>query len=381
MSNSVLSLFWLDAQEAILRFKSYISRITNRVTPFVGLRGSLAGDQTARMLHVLLVILVVLSVVVWIATIPIARVSFARIFDTLVLEASYAAALVLLRFGDFRRASLAYLAGIWSWATLVCFSYGGIHSPGALLYVSLPVSAAWLLGYKDAVRTAAWCLFGALAFTILEMAHVNLPVQAQATPLGVWNLLVHAVLINTIPVGQIIGRLQEALKELQQHQQHLESVVDQRTRELTEARDQAESANRAKSAFLANMSHELRTPLSVILASSELLSECDPSPSQREDIAAIGRSGQHLLGLIDDVLDVAKIEAGKEELAIAPSDLLSTVRTVVEMMRGRADEKQLGLFTSKLLECRATSTSMRRSCGKSLSTCSATPLNSQKKEA
>ncbi len=156
-------------------------------------------------------------------------------------------------------------------------------------------------------------------------------------------MLVHAVLINTIPVGQIIGRLQEALKELQQHQQHLESVVDQRTRELTEARDQAESANRAKSAFLANMSHELRTPLSVILASSELLSECDPTPSQCEDIAPIGRSGQHLLGLIDDVLDVAKIEAGKEELAIAPSDLLSTVRTVVEMMRGRADEKQLGL--------------------------------------
>ncbi len=196
-------------------------------------------------------------------------------------------------------------------------------------------------------------------------------------------MLVQAVLINAIPVGQIIGRLQEAFKELQQHQQHLESVVDQRTRELTEARDQAESANRAKSAFLANMSHELRTPLSVILASSELLSECDPSPSQREDIAAIGRSGQHLLGLIDDVLDVAKIEAGKEELAIAPSDLLSTVRTVVEMMRGRADEKlNLALqFTSKLLKCRATSTSMRRSCGKSFLTCSATLLNSQKKEA
>jgi len=99
----------------------------------------------------------------------------------------------------------------------------------------------------------------------------------------------------------------------------------------------------AKSAFLANMSHELRTPLSVILASSDLLSESDPTADQREDVDAIGRSGEHLLGLIDDVLDVAKIEAGKEELAIAASDLISTVRTVVEMMRGRAEEKHLTL--------------------------------------
>ena len=91
------------------------------------------------------------------------------------------------------------------------------------------------------------------------------------------------------------------------------------------------------------MSHELRTPLSVILASSDLLSESNPTPDQREDIAAIGRSDKHLLGLIDDVLDVAKIEAGKEELAIAASDLISTVRTVVEMMRGRAEEKHLAL--------------------------------------
>ena len=120
--------------------------------------------------------------------------------------------------------------------------------------------------------------------------------------------------------------------------------MTQRTTEVVEARDQAESANRAKSAFLANMGHELRTPLSVILISSQLLTESDPTPDQDEQIAAIGRSGEHLLGLIDDVLDVAKIEAGKEELAIAASDLASTVRTVVEMMRGRgAEEKHLAL--------------------------------------
>ncbi len=253
-------------------------------------------------------------------------------------------ALVLLRRGNFRGASLAYLAGTWIWATLVSSFFGGVHSPGALLYVSLPASAAWLLGSTAAVWTGGGCLLSALVFTVLEMTHASLPFQRMATPLGTWFVILQAVLINAAPVGQIIGRLRETLWELQQHKHQLESLVDQRTQELTQARDQAQSANKAKSAFLANMSHELRTPLSVILASSDLLSESNPLPDQLEDIAAIGRSGEHLLGLIDDVLDVAKIEAGKEELAIAASDLISTVRTVVEMMRGRAEEKHLAMI-------------------------------------
>jgi signal transduction histidine kinase/CheY-like chemotaxis protein len=326
-----------------LRFKPYILRMMNRVTQYIGLRGSLAADQTARMLHLLLAILAVWLAAGWVATIPFATMSLPRIFNPVVQESSYVIALVLLRLGSFRRASLAYLAGTWMWATLVCFSFGAVQSSGALLYVSLPASAAWLLGSTAAIWTAGVCLLSALVFTVLEMTHTSLPFQHVATPLGTWFVIVQAVVINAIPVGQIIGRLRETLKELQRHQQHLESLVEQRTHELVEARDQAESANRAKSTFLANMSHELRTPLSVILASSELLSESDPTAEQREDIAAIGRSGEHLLGLIDDVLDVAKIEAGKEELAIAASDLISTVRTVVEMMRGRAEEKHLAL--------------------------------------
>jgi signal transduction histidine kinase/CheY-like chemotaxis protein len=317
-------------------FKLHISRIIKRVTLFIRLRGLLAADPTARMLHALLVTLLVWLVAAFVVTIPFAPVSVPRISYPAVTAASYVTALVLLRLGHFRRASLAYLAGIWIWATLVCFSGGGVRSSGTLLYVSLPVSAAWLLGYKAAIRTAAWCLFGALVFTVLEMNHVSLPLQLRPTVLGIWALIVQAILVNAIPVGQIIGRLQATLQELQQHQQNLESLVEQRTH-------QAEAANRAKSVFLANMSHELRTPLSVILASSSLLGDSNPTVDQLEDIRAIGRNGEHLLGLIDDVLDVAKIEAGKEELAIAASDLISTVRTVVEMMRGRAEDKHLAL--------------------------------------
>ena len=295
------------------------------------------------MLHVLLAALAVWMAAGWVATIPFAPKSFPRYFNPLVQEASYVIALILLRRGHFKRASLAYLTATWIWATLVCFSFGGVRSPGAVLYVSLPVSAAWLLGSTAGIWTAVACMLSALVFTVLEMTHASLPFQSQATPLGIWVVIVQAVLITAIPVGQIIGRLRETLEDLQRHQQHLESLVEQRTRELQHARDQAEAANRAKSAFLANMSHELRTPLSVILTYSFLLSESSPTADQREDIDAIGRSGEHLLGLIDDVLDVARIEAGKEDLAIAAADLLSTVRTVVAMMRGRAEEKHLAL--------------------------------------
>jgi signal transduction histidine kinase len=306
-------------EQEMLRFKPYISRTMHRVTLSIGLRGSLVADQTARMLHVLLTTLAVWLAAGWLATMPFAQVSFSRVFNSLVMEVCYAIALVVLRLGHFRRASLAYLAGTWIWATLICFSYGGVRSPGALLYVSLPVSAAWLLGYKAAIRTAGGSLLGALVFTVLEITHASLPFQRQATPLGIWFIIVQAVLINAIPVGQIIGKLRDTLKELKRYQEHLESLVNHRTHELVEARDQAQSSNRAKSAFLANMSHELRTPLSVILASSELLSQSDPTADQCEIIGAIGRSGEHLLGLIDDVLDVAKIEAGKEVLRSQPS--------------------------------------------------------------
>ena len=84
------------------------------------------------------------------------------------------------------------------------------------------------------------------------------------------------------------------------------------TRELQIAKDAAEAANRAKTTFLANMSHELRTPLNAILGFTNLLREEDVSEKQRGDLDIINRSGEHLLNLINDVLDVAKIEAGNQ---------------------------------------------------------------------
>lgn len=132
-------------------------------------------------------------------------------------------------------------------------------------------------------------------------------------------------------------------EELRRYRDDLEETVRQRTAQLLLARDEAEAANKAKSVFLANVSHELRTPLNAILGFSALLrQERGLSKFQAESLDIINRSGEHLLSLINDVLEMAKIEAGRLQLESTPVDLSGLVREVVEMMRVRAEQK--GLF-------------------------------------
>jgi signal transduction histidine kinase/CheY-like chemotaxis protein len=139
---------------------------------------------------------------------------------------------------------------------------------------------------------------------------------------------------------------QKAEADLQQHRDQLEDLVRERTREYQQACREAEAANRAKSDFLSHMSHELRTPLNGILGYAQILQR-DRNATQRqcENLEAIISCGDHLLALINDVLDLSKIEAGRLEVDQASLNLEKLLGGITDVVRGRASRKGLTFET------------------------------------
>jgi signal transduction histidine kinase len=196
----------------------------------------------------------------------------------------------------------------------------------------------WRLGYGVGLLIGAVWVFGAIAFLPGVLADVLEPWIAldvsayQALMSRYWGfpLLAWAAL-PLVFIGNMGWRALEYVRS---------------ARREREARIAADAANQAKSEFLANMSHELRTPLNAIIGFSEVLSERmfgEVNEKQAEYLADIQQSGQHLLSLINDILDLSKIEAGRMELEPSDFDLPSAIEHSLTLVRERAHRRGIGL--------------------------------------
>ncbi len=190
---------------------------------------------------------------------------------------------------------------------------------------------------------------GGVEFDMIRKDGTTLPVLLSATAIkdadGNYIMSRSTIFDNT--------ERKHTEEELRRYREHLEALVDIRTGELAsknaeleEARTTAVSANQAKSDFLASMSHELRTPLNAIIGFSDVLLEAyfgALNEKQKEYITDILESGKHLLNLINDILDISKVEAGKMDLELAPIEIGNLLASCVVMIKEKAHKHSIDL--------------------------------------
>lgn len=212
---------------------------------------------------------------------------------------------------------------------------------------------------RTTILLCLWALVIATGLGIYTSHWVVKPIlrlseASRAIAAGNLNQTVDVIVIKELSVlaeafNGMAGQLRQSFTFLEQTNEELEKRVEKRTTELKIAKEAADAANQAKSEFLTNMSHELRTPLNGILGYAQILKEDQSTtPKQQDGLGIIYQCGSHLLMLINDILDISKIEARKLELYPTDLQLLPFLQGVKEICCLKAEQKEIN-FTYQIL--------------------------------
>ena len=264
----------------------------------------------------------------------------------------YVAALYWVRRGQLDGAVMAISIGLAVLACLLAFFVPQAYAVAAMIAVWAVVVA---LPYVSGRKLLGLIAVSSVAAVVAALLSLRPPADVGRTPallamlmFGTAGLSLSGLIF--LLLWQYSSRLTDTLSQvratneaLRESERSLEGKVRSRTAELAVARDQAQAANRAKSAFLANMSHELRTPINAIILYSEMMQEDAEDAEEKtlaEDLGKVVTAARQLLELINSVLDLSKIEAGKMELYLETFDIETMMRGVKTTAEPLAREKK-----------------------------------------